>query len=151
MDRASFLRKSLMGFSVGIVTPSLIAACSNNTASTNDTEDDSKAGGVYYTAEASGRWTEKVGGHLPQIELEKMDDQNTKVKVVTTHPMKGYEHYIIKHQILDSNFDYIDEKFFDPNTDLDPVSEFILTNYTGPLYALSFCNIHDVWLNQAEV
>ena len=163
MDRASFLRKSLMGLSVGVVAPSLIAACSNKTETTSTAtepeaasaatlEGDPKAGGVYYTAATPGRWPDaKVEGHLPKIEVEKMDDQKTKVKVVNTHPMKGYEHYIIKHQLLNGEFDYVDEKLFDPNAAQEPVSEFILTDYSGPLYALSYCNVHDVWVNQTEV
>ena len=159
MDRASFLRKSVLGLSAGLVSSSVLAACGQKNAQTDSTaavtpgdlNADPKAGGVYFTLETPGRWSEKAKGHAPKVELTSMEDQKVKVKVETTHPMKGFEHYIIKHQLLDASFEYIDEKIFDPAKDSEPISEFILTGYSGPLYALSFCNLHDVWLSQVEV
>lgn len=161
MDRASFLRKGILGLSAGAVSSYVITACGqtntetdNSTSTTltsNDIQSDPKAGGIYYTLEAPGRWSEKAGGHAPKVELTKMEDEKVQVQVVTTHPMKGFEHYIIKHQLLDASFAYLDEKLFDPNKDDEPISEFILTGYSGPLYALSYCNLHDVWVSQVEV
>ena len=159
MDRASFLRKSVLGLSAGLVSSSVIAACgqqntqtdSSASTTTDDINTDPKAGGVYYTLDAPGRWSKKAEGHAPKVELTPMADQKVKVQVVTTHPMKGFEHYIIKHQLLDASFGYLDENLFDPNQDSEPISEFTLTGYTGPLYALSFCNLHDVWLSQINV
>lgn len=142
MNRLGFIRLGLIGISTGILAPKLALA---------GPKDDPKAGGVYYTSTAAGRWADKVGGHLPKITVEKMGGTDLKVKVVTTHPMDGYKHYIVKHQLLDKNFKFIAEKRFDPTQDDEPVSEFTLQNYRGSLYAISMCNIHDLWLNSVQV
>jgi superoxide reductase len=91
-----------------------------------------------------------VGGHLPSIELDKGGEGIT-VRVVTGHEMKDYEHYIIKHQLLDKDFAFLDEHMFDPMKDKAPISTFSLLAYSGPLYAISMCNKHDTWLNVIEV
>ncbi|OSM08735.1 hypothetical protein MAIT1_04785 [Magnetofaba australis IT-1] len=52
--------------------------------------------------------------------------------------------------LLDAHYGFIDEKLFDPNAD-EPVSEHKLpSGYSGPIYALSMCNLHDVWLASAQ-
>ena len=147
MDRSSFIRLGLIGVSAGIILP----ACQSKESDVSEASVDPKAGGVYYTAEAPGRWSDKIGGHLPKIEVQKGDGNTAAIRVINIHPMDKYVHYIVKHQLLDSNFNYIDEKMFDPLADREPISEFELTDYSGTLYALSFCNIHDVWLNSVEV
>ena len=73
------------------------------------------------------------------------------VKVVTGHEMKGYEHYIVKHVLLDSKHKFLDEHSFDPTKDPAAISAFTLQDYSGKLYVLSLCNKHDLWLNEAEV
>ena len=161
MDRLTFIRKSFWGLSAGVVVPNLIlAACSSSdsTAGVIQTnlpakslKDDPKAGGLYYTQEASGRWSEKASGHSPQVEAQKVSDKALKIQVVTSHPMDGYSHYIVKHQLLDGDFNFLTEKVFDPAQDKDPMSEFMLQDYSGPLYALSYCNLHDVWISAIEV
>ncbi|MCG8611586.1 MAG: hypothetical protein MI864_13730, partial [Pseudomonadales bacterium] len=110
----------------------------------------SMAGGVYYTKESPGRWSKKVDGHLPHFEIEKAG-MDTMVRVLTGHEMKGYEHYIVKHVLLDADFGFLQENMFDPMKDKSPISDFKLTGYTGKLYALSMCNKHDVWLNSIEI
>ncbi|NET34429.1 MAG: hypothetical protein F6K19_20790 [Cyanothece sp. SIO1E1] len=159
MDRSSFIRKGLIGFSAGAVAPNLIlAACTNNpqtksvnAASSSNLNDDPKAGGIYYTELAAGRWSEKAGGHTPKINAQKISDNEMKLEVVTSHPMDGYAHYIIKHQLLDSDFNFIEEELFDPEQGQEPKSEFTLQNYSGTIYALSYCNLHDVWLSSIDV
>lgn len=73
------------------------------------------------------------------------------VKVVTEHEMKGYEHYIVKHVLLDKDFKFIAEHLFDPGEESLPLSVFTLKNHAGTLYALGLCNKHDLWLNSSEV
>lgn len=73
------------------------------------------------------------------------------MKVITGHEMKGYEHYIIKHVILDRNYAFLDEHLFDSMQDKAPVSTFTPPGYSGTLYALSVCNLHDTWLSQVVV
>ncbi len=86
----------------------------------------------------------------PSIEIEKTGGKVT-VKIVTAHEMKGYEHYIVKHVLLDQNYKFIDEYLFNPTKDKSAISTFTLHDYSGPIYALSMCNKHDLWMNGAEV
>ena len=78
MNRRGFIRLSALGATAGIIAPTSLLASSSN-----------MAGGVYYTKDAPGRWSKKVGGHLPTIEVS-----GKKIQVTTSHGMTGYEHYI---------------------------------------------------------
>ncbi len=140
MDRRKFIQFGLAGTTGTLVAPRVILA---NTP-------DQMAGGVYHTSEAPGRWNKKVSSHLPNIEVEKQAN-GAKIQVFTRHELDDYEHYIIKHVILDSNYRFIDERMFIPGKDKEPLSEFTLEGYSGPIYALSACNQHDTWLNMAEI
>jgi superoxide reductase len=141
MERRNFIRMSVAGVTAGIIAPSIAMAENSKPAVGAD---------VYYTKDAPGRWSGKVATHLPNIEIEK-SGANVTVKIVTPHEMKGYEHYIVKHVLLDKNYKFIDEKMFDPTKDQTATSTFTLQNYSGSIYALSMCNKHDLWLNGAEV
>ena len=140
MDRRGFIRIASIGAAAGVVTPvAAFAECN-----------DKMAGGVFYTKDAPGRWSNKVGGHLPSIESSK-NGADTIVKVITAHEMNGFKHYIVKHVILDQDYKFVAETLFDPLKDKAPISEFNLGSYSGTVYALSVCNKHDTWLNSAEV
>jgi superoxide reductase len=141
MERRNFIRMSVAGVTAGIIAPSIAMAENSKPAVGAD---------VYYTKDAPGRWSGKVATHLPNIEIEK-SGANVTVKIITPHEMKGYEHYIVKHVLLDKNYKFIDEKMFDPTKDQTATSTFTLQNYSGSIYALSMCNKHDLWLNGAEV
>ncbi len=139
MDRRNFIRLAVSGSALGIIAPQLVLANSSK-----------MAGGLYYTKDAPGRWGKKVLGHLPNIEVSK-GGGSTSLQIITPHEMKGYEHYIVKHMILDSDFKFIAEKLFDPIADKLPLSNFDLGNYQGTVNVLSVCNKHDTWLNIAEI
>jgi len=142
MERRDFIRLSVISVGAGIVAPTIALA---------DSEKQIKgASDIYYTKEDPGRWSGKIATHLPNIETEKAGGKIT-VKVVTPHEMKGYEHYIVKHVLLDSNHKFLDEHLFDPTKDNAAISTFTLHDYSGPIYALSMCNKHDLWLNAATV
>ena len=104
------------------------------------------AGGLFYTKENAGRWTGKVATHLPTVEIEK-----STVKVTTAHEMNGFEHYIVKHVLLDKNYQFLDEHLFNPTVDKAAISTFSLPNYRGMLHVLSLCNKHDLWLTSIEM
>ncbi|MCK9637229.1 MAG: twin-arginine translocation signal domain-containing protein [Methylobacter tundripaludum] len=140
MDRRDFIRLSAAGVGAGMVAPAMALADSGKQA----------AGSIYYTKDAPGRWSDKVATHLPNIEIEKAGGK-VAVKIVTAHEMKGYEHYIVKHVLLDQNYKFIDEYLFNPDKDKAAISTFTLHDYSGPIYALSMCNRHDLWLNGTEV
>jgi len=138
MDRRNFIRLSALGATAGIVVPSQVLASATGTAS--------MAGGVYYTKEAPGRWAAKAGPHTPVVNVS-----GKKVMVTTPHEMKGYDHYIVKHMILDDKFEFVGEKLFNPMKDQTAISEFSLDGYSGRIHVLSVCNLHDTWMVTAEV
>lgn len=142
MERRNFLHLSLVGVSGTILTPKLVLA---------GTKKQGVAGGVFYTKENPGRWSKKVAGHLPNIEIEQSANEASKIQVVTAHEMNAYKHYIVKHVLLDQNYNFLDEQLFDPMKDKTPTSIFTLDNYKGAFYVLSMCNKHDVWLNSAKI
>jgi superoxide reductase len=142
MERRDFIRLSVASVGAGIVAPTTVLAESDQQVK--------RASDIYYTKEDPGRWSGKVATHLPSIEIEKAGRKIT-VKVVTAHEMKGYEHYIVKHVLLDSNHKFLDEHMFDPIKDKAAISTFTLLDYSGLIYVLSMCNKHDLWLNAAEV
>nr|VFJ57387.1 MAG: superoxide reductase [Candidatus Kentron sp. DK] len=109
------------------------------------------AGSVFYTKDAQGRWEGKAASHAPEIKIEK-NAEAISVTVATGHEMKGFEHYIIKHILLDKDYAFIGEKMFDPSKDVQAISKFSLDkDYSGPIYALSVCNKHDTWLRAGAV
>jgi len=136
MDRRSLLKLSLLGIA-GAATPTLVTAKNTN----------SMAGGLFYTRENPGRWAKKVDSHFPV--MEKMAEG--KIKVVTSHPMDEYKHYIVKHMLLDQDFNFIAEKMFDPTKDKVAISTFDIGSYKGKLHVLSVCNQHDTWMNTTSV
>jgi superoxide reductase len=142
MERRDFIRLSLTGVGSSIIASPLVLA---ETAKQATVISD-----IYYTKDSPGRWSSKVATHLPNIEIDKKDGKVI-VKVVTGHEMKDYEHYIVKHVLLDKNYKFLAEHMFNPLEDKTPMSSFPLENYSGAIYALSLCNKHDLWLNAAEV
>lgn len=142
MDRRSFIRIGMAGTATGLILPEILLADSL----TQKINSNNMAGGVFYTKDSPGRWLKKAGAHSPII--EKADSG---VRVVTGHPMKPNDHWIVKHVLLDSDFNFISENIFDPSRDKAAISNFSLSNQTGVVYALSVCNLHDTWLNVLEI
>lgn len=143
MDRRNFIRFGLAATASGLVVPTASLAA--------DTQ--AGEGGIYYTKNQPGRWAAKAGGHVPQISLQKnmgKTGRETLVEVVTPHEVKGFEHYIVKHILLDKKYNILAEYLFDPTKELQPRSEFKLGSYNGPIFALSVCNKHDTWLSMSE-
>ena len=141
MERRDFIRLSLTGVGSSMIAPLALAETTKQATITSD---------IYYTKESPGRWSGKVATHLPNIEIDKKEGKVI-VKVITGHEMKGYEHYIIKHVLLDKNYKFLAEHMFNPLEDKTASSSFPLDNYSGAIYVLSLCNKHDLWLNSAEV
>jgi len=105
------------------------------------------AGGVYYTRESPGFWASLVGEHVPKLEKAAGPGGTVTIGVTTNHEMDGYAHYIVKHVLLDRKFRVLGQKSFDPRRDR-PVSTYsLLAGYKGPVFALSMCNRHDLWLD----
>ena len=142
MERRDFIRLSAAGAVAGFAIPSLAKAEVGKLPVPQ--------GDIYYTKDSQGRWTGKAATHSPVIEVSK-DGNKVNLKVTTPHEMKGYEHYIVKHVLLDKDYKFIAEHMFDPTRETIPVSTFTLDSYSGPLYALSLCNKHDLWLSSTAV
>ncbi len=103
------------------------------------------AGSFYYTKNKPGNSKNVVQSHTPLLEI----NENT-LNVSTPHEMKGYEHYIIKHIVLDKRFNIISEKVFDPSKET-PISKHNIVGYEGKLYVLSICNNHDTWVDIIKI
>jgi len=142
MKRRSFIRIGMAGAATGIIAPAGVLASSVGQKISNN----NMAGGVYYTKESPGRWSKKAGAHSPV--MEKTD---AGIHVVTGHPMNKGEHWIVKHVLLDNDFNFISENIFDPGKDKAPISDFRLSGQVGVVYALSVCNLHDSWLTMLEL
>ena len=103
------------------------------------------AGSFYYTKKKPGKWKDLTKSHIPILEVKK------NILIVSTlHEMKGYDHYIIKHIILDEKFKIISEKTFDPSFETS-ISEHNITGYSNRIYVLSICNKHDAWLQTIKL
>ncbi|HHJ35744.1 MAG TPA: hypothetical protein ENJ87_08250 [Gammaproteobacteria bacterium] len=142
MNRRSFIRIGVAGVSTGIIAPEIVLASTMG----KEISRNNMAGGVFYTKESPGRWAKKAGAHSPVLEKTASG-----VHVVTGHPMNQGKHWIIKHVLLDSDFNFIAENIFDPAKDKAPISDFSLSGRSGAVYALSVCNLHDSWLAMLEL
>ncbi len=150
MNRRSFVRLGIAGVTSSVFIPKMVLSKSSDKEKMSQTletiNNPIMAGGLYYTKDSPGRWEKKAGSHSPI--LSKTDSG---INVLTGHPMKEGDHWIIKHVLLDSDFKFIEENIFDPAKDKAAKSEFVLTDQKGVVYALSVCNKHDTWVNVLEV
>lgn len=140
MDRRHFVRLGLAGSAAGLVLPTVTAHAEADALATP------LAGGFYYTKEKPGRWAEKAAGHSPVVEVS-----GKLVLVTTPHEMKGHEHYIVKHLLLDAKMNVLGETLFDPAKDNAAISQYELKDFSGAAYALSLCNKHDLWVTAFTV
>lgn len=139
MERRKFFALGL----AGIAGSSLISRIATAAQSALTTK---LAGSIYYTKENPGRWSAKVAGHAPVVEVKAGT-----VQVTTPHEMKGYEHYIVKHTIFDKDMNVLGETMFDPATAKAPISKYEIKDYKGAAFALSMCNKHDCWVTEFSV
>lgn len=139
MNRRAVLSIGVAGAATAVfVPPTVLAAGPTSLVSP-------LAGSVYYTVDAPGRWAGKEGGHIPMIERN-----GATIQVTTGHEMDDYHHYIVKHVILNKDFEFVGETMFDPEKDA-PISEHYIGGQGSTIYALSVCNKHDAWLNVLEI
>jgi superoxide reductase len=50
---------------------------------------------------------------LPNISVEHFDGKRT-VQVAAAHGMNSRQHYIVKHVLLNEDYNFLEEKMFDP-------------------------------------
>lgn len=146
MDKRSFIRMSLAGSTLGIVAPKAVFAGGMESVLRSKL-----AGHVYSTEEHLGRWSKGVAAHhLPHLEKQMMSG-SMHVHVATNHPMVGIDHFIVKHEILNHNLQFMQDHIYKPTKDKTPATTFNVGSYHGPLYVVTICNIHDMWVNMIEV
>ncbi len=133
-DRRNFLKGGLFTASALVLGSATIASAAS-TPYTN----------VVYTADNPGKWGKKVGSHLPSITVE-----GNKVTLFTKHGMTE-KHYIVRQTLVLEDGTVVGGKVFYP-TDSEAKSTFeIPAGYKGKIFATSFCNLHDFWVNEAIV
>jgi superoxide reductase len=142
MDKRQFIRVSIAGAAGALFVPRVLMA-----DMVEPVLKTKLAGGVYHTADAFGRWNKAVAEH----HLPDLAKNGNRLQVASHHPMDGYGHYIIKHQLLDASFNFITEQLYVPQKDAKPETAFDISGSKGMVYVLTMCNIHDVWLNATEV
>lgn len=134
-DRRTFLKGGLVAASALAVSSVNIASASSAKPYTN----------VVYTGSNPGKWDKKVGSHLPSITVE-----GNKVTLFTKHGMSE-KHFIVRHTLVLGDGTVIGAKVFS-GTDKEARSSFELpAGYKGKVYATSFCNLHDFWVNETTV
>ncbi len=95
--------------------------------------------GLIYTRDKPGKWAKKVESHIPNVQVA-----GKKVTITTDHGMSE-KHYIVRHTLVSSEGEVLGEKTFSP-TDGEAVSVFEVEGEHAALYATSFCNKHDFWV-----
>ena len=110
----------------------------------------------------TGDWANEK--HVPEIEVERLEDNKVKVSAIVgkeiEHP-NTLEHHIswikVFFQAEDSKFP-VEVASYDFNahgeSDIfaDPCATGVIkTEKNGTFYALSYCNIHGLWENSAEL
>lgn len=98
--------------------------------------------GIVYTKENPGKWSGKVGSHLPQVSVK-----GRRVTITNDHPMND-GHFIVRHTLVSKKGEVLGEKTFYPS-DREAVSTFKLPFFSGSkFFATSFCNKHDFWVTK---
>ncbi|BCL61477.1 hypothetical protein DGMP_21700 [Desulfomarina profundi] len=133
-NRRTFLKTSAVAVSLIALGQAVPLKASENNYS-----------GIIYTGNNPGKWGKKVGSHLPVI-----SNNQGKITIKTNHPMSE-QHYIVRHTLVLADGSVIGSRTFHPDTP-EAVSEHTLpTGYSGKIYATSFCNLHDFWVNETTV
>ena len=142
-------RRDFLKLSVAVGGAGTLAACSSfkeaPTSSASATSIQLPKG-IIYSRENPGQWAKKVGGHAPIITVE-----GKEITVKTKHGMSK-KHFIVRHTIVSLEGEVLGENTFSPDDD-EPISVFeIPANYEDEeLYATSFCNKHDMWVEKFKV
>jgi len=131
-NRRDFMKTSLVASAavMAAVAPSMASSTPRN---------------IYaYSTADQGRWQGKAGSHAPVI-----TQADGKITVETKHGMAPM-HYIVKHTIVTESGEVLGENVFLPS-DKKAISSYEITAKGTKLYALSFCNLHDLWVTEFSV
>jgi desulfoferrodoxin-like iron-binding protein len=108
--------------------------------------------GTPYSKDFFGPWNAGVAKtHLPQITCEKAGDGLKVTVKVDDHPMNStMPHYIMWIRIEDGKGNMLGRKDF-VATDPAPIATFDLAAAPEKIVAFERCNIHGVWMSEADV
>lgn len=133
-NRRDFMKSSLVA-SAGVLAATAIPAMAKDNSVKN----------IYaYSANEPGRWEGKAGSHAPVVSLD-----GNNVTLETKHGMEEM-HYIVKHTIVTSSGEVLGEQVFFPK-DKKAISTYEIKEKGMKLFALSFCNLHDLWVTEFTV
>lgn len=65
--------------------------------------------------------------------------------------MNAHGHYIVKHIMLDHEFNFNAEQMYDPIKYKAAISEMSVVSYRTVVNVSSVCNKHGTWLNTVEM
>ena len=135
MDRRNFLIGSAVAAAVATLSDTAQAVGGSTTLPPKN---------LLFSNDNAGKWEAKKGSHVPKIEVA-----GAKVRISTKHS-QSEDHYIVRHTLLLSDGTVVGSTTFTPEN--KPVSEYDLpANYKGSIFATSFCNRHDLWLNETTI
>ena len=136
-NRRTFIKTTLLVASGVAVSATALAKGKDKTP---------KFPSIIYTANNQGVWKGKAGSHAPKITVD-----GNKLTIFTDHGMSE-KHYIVRHTLVTRRGKVLGSKTFYPNVDKEARSVHDLPdNFSGKLYATSFCNKHDFWLTEFDV
>jgi len=130
-NRRDFIKSSLVA-STGLLAATAIPAIAQENSVKNI---------FAYSASEPGRWEGKAGSHAPVITVN-----GDMVTVETKHGMSEM-HYIVKHTLVTSSGEVLGENVFFPKNDKKAISHFSIKG-NQEFFALSFCNLHDLWVTE---
>ena len=135
---------------VALIATALILGSAGSVKAAAQTQKDYKQDKPY-TRENPGPWAGAADKHIPQITYEKMG-AGLKVTVkVDNHPMDAQRpHYIMWIRLEDARGKVLGKKDF-VATDPAPIATFELTSVPGKLKAFERCNVHGIWMSEANV
>ena len=134
-ERRDFLKSSLTA-TTGLLAATAIPAIAKENSVKNI---------FAYSASEPGRWEGKAGSHAPVVSVN-----GNSVIVETKHGMAEM-HYIVKHTVVTESGEVLGEQVFFPKTDKKAISTYEIKGKHTKLYALSFCNLHDLWVSEFTV
>jgi len=134
-NRRDFMKSSLV-VSTGLLAATAIPAIAK----------ENKVKNIFaYSASEPGRWEGKAGSHAPVVSVD-----GNKVTIETKHGMAEM-HYIVKHTLVTASGEVLGEQAFFPKTDKKAISSYEIKGEHKELFALSFCNLHDLWVTEFKV
>jgi len=129
-NRRNFMKTSLLASAGVVAAVTTSAACPSSPKNI-----------FAYSTANQGRWEGKAGSHAPVITTK-----DGKTTVETKHGMADI-HYIVKHSIITEEGEVLGENVFFPS-DKKAISTYEIKGKHTKLYALSFCNLHDLWVTE---